>query len=511
MGCGASRSSEGSFVNLCKEEGCLVSLCKQRKDLIGAARDCRYALSASNVLYLQSLFEFSKALDVFFQDAEVVSVESPSCSSVADSPLHSIEGSHLDLSSADSESVFLGSLTDEVLKGEKDGRSKLSSPRASFGSGENETEILMRENVSRMMRSPAEAITELLEPDVEYTRSMLSIYHHPDGFPQNDYWFPVDGTGTRSSGTTYTHYNNRNDFSDYGDESAFSFPANSSVQGQSVGGYESGQPMGYYRDTSHDYQPYAQPNPSPIPSPPMANFTTDYFDLFSFTDDFYSSYYSRNLYEDGLGTEYPDLNHLREDEGIPPLEEIVEDKPSEPFDVSKAAQETQLEATRSTSEENPVESNIGHMAGGKDCNQNGRGDEIHCVHTSVEKDNDVANTSILTDRVEKEAGSTDVGNSLGDGKIIDEGEPSSQLKQAIVPKRPVFDILEAVQEINHSFLTAYTSGKEVTEILEAEKIPHLPTGSALKGRFAVPCVSSNTRVHLFFCCIVLSEPVSGNE
>ncbi|KAL9677159.1 hypothetical protein QQ045_005386 [Rhodiola kirilowii] len=120
MGCGVSRSSEGSLVNLCKEEGCLVSLCKQRKDLIGSARDCRYALSVSHVLYLQSLLEFSKALDVFFKECR--------------------GGSHLDLSSADSESVFLGSLTDEVHKGEKDGRSKLSSPRASVGSGQNETE-----------------------------------------------------------------------------------------------------------------------------------------------------------------------------------------------------------------------------------------------------------------------------------------------------------------------------------------------------------------------------------
>uniref|UniRef100_A0A7N0TRG7 DUF630 domain-containing protein n=1 Tax=Kalanchoe fedtschenkoi TaxID=63787 RepID=A0A7N0TRG7_KALFE len=76
MGFGASKCSEGSILTSCKSEGCLVKLCKERRDLIGAARDFKFSLSASHVLYFQSLLDIGEALDDFVKEPVVVGIDS---------------------------------------------------------------------------------------------------------------------------------------------------------------------------------------------------------------------------------------------------------------------------------------------------------------------------------------------------------------------------------------------------------------------------------------------------
>lgn len=472
MGCGASTCGEGATLNLCKSEGCLVTLCKERKDLIRAARESRNVVSASHVLYLQSILDFGEALDVFLKDAvTVVATVDPSlCSSEVDSPLHSIEGS----------------LTDEVHPGEKDGKTEFSS---SVDSHENENQIMKRETVSRFMRSSPQIVTELRDPAQEFHASVGMEYmpsapppmnYHP---AQSNYWFPYDGVGAHPGGTTNTHYYKGYNYSNYGGGSSFCYPADSSV-GQKFGEYGSERPMGYFSDMHQDYYPNAPSKPNPVPSPPMANSTTDYFNFHSFTD-VYSSYYSRNIFYDRSGSECPYLNYVLEEEGIPPLEEIEEDPQSEPFKMPKDVKDTQLHLYHGTLVvwPVPVESNEGHMKGGKNCNHNRQGEEIIGVNASVGKDDNVAATFSKNSVEEKVCKTTTEG--LGDEKIVEDAKHSSKLKQAIVVKRRVIDIFESVHEINQAFLTAYNSGKEVAEILEAEKIPYLPTGSALNGRFDV--------------------------
>uniref|UniRef100_A0A7N0ZXF0 Uncharacterized protein n=1 Tax=Kalanchoe fedtschenkoi TaxID=63787 RepID=A0A7N0ZXF0_KALFE len=471
MGCGASRSGERSFGNLCKSEGHLVSLCKERRDLIKAARDCRYALAESHVLYLRSLLDVGEAVEEFVRDAVVVSVDSPSRSSLADSPLHSDGGSHLELSSVDSESVFLGSLTEEVHREEKEGRSKLASPRPPVDSRGDKSQFLDGENVSYMARFPTEAVAELHEPAREFSASfgeeympnMPPMYHHADGFVNNNYWFPADRIG----GATNPHYNGYI-FSGYGNGSSSSYPVNSSVYGNGIDEDTRGRPMDYFGGIGKEYPPYVQLNPNPIPSPPVADSNTDYFNLFGVTDDFYSKYYSRNMFGDGLGGEYSNLNDLREEEGIPPLEEVEEDTSS----ASASVRDTQADETNGTSDAQPLESDEKIMTQGNEYpNQNGQ----------VEEEKENQNAPTCTDSVEKEAGEKEADNSSGDDKIIEEGEPSSQLKEAVAPVSQFKDILAAMPEITRSFSTAYNSGKEVTEILEAGKIPYLSAGSMLKG------------------------------
>uniref|UniRef100_A0A7N0TBC4 BZIP transcription factor n=1 Tax=Kalanchoe fedtschenkoi TaxID=63787 RepID=A0A7N0TBC4_KALFE len=483
MGCGTS-TNNGRL-----SEGCLVGLCKERKDLIRAARDCRYALAESHVLYLRSLLDLGEALDVFLKEAAVVNVGSRSSSSVDDSPIHSDEGSHLELSSVDSESVFLGSLTDEVHQGEEDGRLKLSASRPAVNSSENESRYLEGQNVSYMMRSPAEAVVGLHEPaqvfpvsfGEEYGSYMPPIYHHPNGFVHYNYWFPVDGTGAYTGGPIDASYNGYG-FPAYRDGSSFSFPASSSVYSNGIGEFGNGRSMDYFGNMPHDYhQPYVQPNPNPIPSPPMAN-SMDYFNISNFTDDFYSSYDYRNLSEVGLGSEYHDLNYLHEEEGIPPLEEVEEDTSNpKSNNASEAVRGTHADAINDTSNSHAsLDSDEGKMAGDPVRNQSGQREEFQREKTSIEKDNNAATTSPLTDEVQGEADKRVVSSSEDD-KIVDEAEPPGRSREDIITKRPCRDILDAMQEISHSFVTAYDSGKEVTEILEAGKIPYISTGSILKG------------------------------
>lgn len=468
MGCGASKCGDGDILNLCKSEGCLVSLCKERNDLIRAARECRNAVSASHVLYLQSLLDFGEALDVLLKKAIV---DHHSSSSEVDSPLHSVEGTHLEVLSVVSGPV--SSLTDEVHQGLKDGKTKLSS----LDSRENENQILKSEIVSHFMKSSPQVITELHDAGQEFHASVSSEYmpnappmhYHPD---QNNHLFPTYGIGAHPGCTMNTHYNKGYNFSNYVGGSFCTCPADSSA-GRRLGEYGSERPMCYFRDMHQDYQPDALPKPNPVPSPPVANSTMDYFNVLSFTDNIYSSYYSRSNFVNGVGSGCPCLNNALEKEGIPPLEHTEKELPSKTFYISKGVKDTQHDANHGTSVAQPVESNEGHVKGGKSCYHNHHGEEIFSLNSSVGKDDNVGTTSLSSG--EKKVGKT----------TTDDAKHSSKMKQAIVAKRPVIDIFETIHEISQAFLTAYNSGKEVADILETEKIPYLPIRSAPKGRVDV--------------------------
>ena len=62
----------------------LLNLCKERKELIKAARDARYHLARSHLLYFKSLLDFSKALKQFVHKDLVVIPYSDDDSSSSD-------------------------------------------------------------------------------------------------------------------------------------------------------------------------------------------------------------------------------------------------------------------------------------------------------------------------------------------------------------------------------------------------------------------------------------------
>lgn len=176
------------------------------------------------------------------------------------------------------------------------------------------------------------------------------------------------------------------------------------------------QPCGYY------YMPMSMPLPPSMPSP-HRDFEWDFFNPFDSVRTEVISGYRRNSDDD--------LRVVREEEGIPELEEEVEREELEHKVVTAV-------------EENNNEGAVEHVTSGVE--------SVKVVDVTTENQGEQRGLAVLD--------------------TPEEGR----------------ELLEALKDIEDHFVRAYDSGKDVTRMLEANMIPLHSSLEEIKGRSYLQCL-----------------------
>ena len=457
MGCAVSKLGDSS----------LLSLCKERKELIMAATNYRYALASSHILYLRALLDVGDALSQFVDEGAVSSVDSPqnslskdcldqeciveslnpnsddeSLSSLSndESPISVAndkllgEDAHLVFPLSDSNSDSeLGSLSSHMDFDEMEllGLSPLS----------DQFQTSANPNVSNV-RFSAQTPSAVYECHPVYPvtaqwqeSSQSYTPYDPMNVPLYDLIHPQDGNGAPSfAPINVPHYDlmrphGRNGASfehlRRADGASFNAPINFPINDPRFPQYGNGSPLGGSMEMwHHDHVPYdnqVQETPAPVLMPPQPELTNqDYFHPFSLTADIFPNHYSPVRYETESSSNIPDLSEVRQREGIPDLEDELEE------DVK------------------------GGLASAE---------ELKSGLNAIEGIEGEANTT--------EGGGSDALESNTMEEVNDKKKESLQ---------------EVVKEIKGAFLSTFNYGKEVSMLLEADKLPYQYTGSKFKGK-----------------------------
>ncbi|CAL5324008.1 unnamed protein product [Camellia sinensis] len=169
----------------------IVKLCRERKDLIKAAKDCRYALASSHNSYFQSLLDVGNSLHKLVEEEVMTSVEPPS-STHSDHQSNG-DGSHLEISSLESD-TDISSLTDYVHEGSEFSE---QSPE------EDEIQEGVNSNIYQTQKSSEEVSTGVYEqPQVV---DATAQWHNPSNLMAQ---YPQYGNGVFSGCPTNFMPNN---------------------------------------------------------------------------------------------------------------------------------------------------------------------------------------------------------------------------------------------------------------------------------------------------------------
>ena len=230
------------------------------------------------------------------------------------------------------------------------------------------------------------------------------------------------------------------------DGASFNAPINFPINDPRFPEYGNGSPLGGFMEMwHHDHVPYdnqVQETPAPVLMPPQPELTNqDYFHPFSSTADIFPNHYSQVRYETESSSNIPDLSEVRQREGIPDLEDELED------DVKGGSC-------------NGV-SGTAPLRNGGDAGL-ASAEELKSGLNAIEGIAGVANTT--------EGGSSDALESNTMEEVNDKKKESLQ---------------EVVKEIKGAFLSTCNYGKEVSMLLESDKLPYQYTGSKFKGRLLI--------------------------
>ncbi|KAL6958056.1 hypothetical protein U1Q18_040406 [Sarracenia purpurea var. burkii] len=168
MGCGLSKIDNSELVDLCRE----------RKELIKAAKDCRYALASAHIFYFQSFLDVGNALFWLVEEEVVTSVEQQSNT---DSDHQSKgEGSYLEFSSLESD-TDIDSLTDYVHNG---------SEVSELSPEEDDSQQRVNSNVYHMQKSSEEVTIGVYEQPqiVDAAAQWLNPSNFVVQYPQYGNW-----------------------------------------------------------------------------------------------------------------------------------------------------------------------------------------------------------------------------------------------------------------------------------------------------------------------------------
>ncbi|KAG5245119.1 nitrate regulatory gene2 protein [Salix suchowensis] len=389
----------------------LVSLCEERKELIKAAVDCRYELVSAHIMYVQSFLDMGNALHRFLEeDLEIISDFSCDCSD---------EDSHLKFSSSDLESE-----TDSVHE----------HLHFSGESSESEKDFQSGANSDGHMGNMSSGVPA------------GSRHRYPD--PDNDdVYVPIVDT-------RYPQENNK---------LALDAPMDTSknkVTYAPDGNWESVKnPM----DFPYYYGFWPLLAPAATPSPEPAGFAWKFNPFITEVDDvyhYYNYYFQENIIGDRAESDDFEVRKIREEEGIPDLEDDTDQSIVKKTRYKKKSSE-------------------------KDTNGDSGADPKNDDHVQSEQEKESKN---MPDEENAMACSSSRGLiKIEQESKMDEGESSQEARSFTcngecteTDIHSPWGLQQAVKEIKNAFETSFIYGQEVSILLEAGKLPYQTTGAKFK-------------------------------
>ncbi|KAH9294252.1 hypothetical protein KI387_035772 [Taxus chinensis] len=406
MGCSTSR--------LENEE--VVMLCKERKKFMKQAVDQRYALATAHVCYIHSLRNIGIALKTFAEGENIDLVDEQGYSGT--SPILTLP------TPATPEPIALP---------DKGSAAPLPPPSPSQTPPESPPQ--QKESPSSSSTSPENRFSSPhYYESPHYLRSVGNrsmLYEErpfsPDSIRMDSYVQPQYGV---------TDFFSSN------------IPPQVSI-GLSVNGSVSRHP---------DYPP-------PPPSPPR-NFAWDFFNPFASLEDPFAFQEQKRISR----TSDDDLKQVREEEGIPDLEEDDqrEDANEEEEEREMQVEEQTVEAnacagysSHSQEKSETVHPSLGDKGGDEDKEE----DKLHIIET---KESDVVISELKVEVID--AVSNEVISEKKDLAVLDSNRA-----------RNLFDVM---RDIEDQFIRAYDSGKEVARMLEANKVHYQSSLTEIKEHSA---------------------------
>lgn len=464
MGCGGSKIDDLP----------LVTHCRERKDFIKAASEYRYSLAAAHVAYFQSLTKVGDSLRHFVDEDFVIS--SPSSPVIT---LPSDQGKKTKKRPNVNDSSSTPSIS----------LSHLASPTQEENEKDIEDSHLHLSSDSGIESDSGSGHIHIHSPDEEQGPSSSNYDYPPTanwGSPPA-YWGP---TGTNS----YAYYmkSSGTPMQTVVQEDPERYAAANGQWPESSYGY-SGYPSGYgsffgyppMGSPVNDSQSSRQPStPAPPPSPPKVS-TWDFLNVFDTFDSagYYPGYYATTRI--GSTTSSPDSKEVREREGIPDLEDEMEQQ--------EVVKKVQMEKKKKKlNEDVNVDKNRNAGEGTSRAvpfHASESPDSIPVSSSMSSNSNSVRGKEIKSspDTIVPEEGSTrKKGVSFGVAETssmdVESSKPSSLT--TLSANRGTRDLQEVVKEIREEFQVASDYGKEVALLLEVGKLPYQPRGTSFKVIFS---------------------------
>ncbi|KAK4572790.1 hypothetical protein RGQ29_030993 [Quercus rubra] len=491
----------------------LVTLCKERRDFIKTASHHRYALAASHLAYFQSLKNVGDALRQFVDEELVIGTDSPGSPVLT---LPSDQGKkkkskNLNDSSSTSISLSHSPKDDDDDDDDidiHDSHLHLSSD-SDPDSGSGHIRISPEEQQEQAQEQ---------QPGFYYSPSPTNYWA-----PPGDYQYPYPAAAPNwgpTGSTSYAYYMkssapqiqsvvmedperypvSNGQFSDSG--YGYSGYGNNGFFGFSMGGSPANDPR-----NNQDQQPS---KPAPPPSPPRVS-TWDFLNVFdSYDNSGYPAYYPQARFGFGSTTSSPDSKEVRAREGIPDLEDEMEQevvkevhkegkKLKEEVNVNNRNvnlnnknnrnknRNMNMNAGEGTSRGVPLPSHVG-SGSSSTIPLHSSGDSS--LHSNSAQGKDVKSSSpdtIVSISSEHESlGKKGVRFGVDEASPIDAG--SSKISSlTTLSNHGSRDLREVVREIRDEFETASSYGKEVALLLEVGKLPYQTKGTALKVIFSRIC------------------------
>ncbi|XP_010268975.1 PREDICTED: uncharacterized protein LOC104605784 [Nelumbo nucifera] len=433
MGCRGSKLDDSE----------LVILCRKRRDLIRAAVDQRYAFASAHVSYFRSLQDVGEALCRFVDEELVISASSPPPSPVLTLPSDEGKGKRKKKVTNNSINSISQTSFSHLHLLEED--SHLHLPSSSAASDSDSLEHRVEGSPEKPVSSSFSPATDTASTEVNssYSYQMNYMKRLPTAFPSVYYQEPqMSPATTQWSDPSYSSYSG--------------YP-----QYQMGGGF-SGFPMNPPSNDPYYSRPQTPPAVPPEPPAPPDVSTWDFLNPFGSFGGGYPGYYYRGKYAYGSTISSSDSMEVRKREGIPDLEDETEQE-----SVKGAPEGKQL------GEDNKKNSGEGTSKVAQ--SQSQYDDSVSSV-----QDKEIRSISeTLASKTTKEsARKKGVNFELGTTQDAQSSKPSNL--STVVSPQGTRDLEEVVKEIKDEFAAASDYGKEVSVMLEVDKLRYKPKGAILK-------------------------------
>lgn len=433
-----------------------VALCKDRSILLESVIRHRYTLSNAHFSYLRSLASVGIALQRFFENISPPSLPSSTSSSYLpdQNQQKSDSVSHAEIPSVNRQSDA-HSKSHMELNSDSDSVSEISTTvhEHVHGRGNDHGETLdQNPDMNYMQTRPA-------EPSVVYQQQSSETVRVEGDPSLSGYGFAYPNPSSYSYPYSYPYA--------YSNQYSYPYPYAYSIYGVGYGGYN-----GYSFPPQFDQSSYMPPPclaAAPVPdssperaappqSPSPAEASWDFLDPFYEKQSYYRAY-----------TPSRDSEELREEEGIPELEEVVEYDEIEQEQVSDVEEDDEIEQEEVKEVEEEKKTVVdGGAGGGEDLEKVADKSDAEIV---VEESGDDVNLNL----VEEDEIVVIEDENLHDGGGVGAAVMNAQL-----------EVSGVLREIKAQFYIASESGNEVSKLLEVGKVPYRGRNAVYKGN-SFPC------------------------
>ncbi|XP_020596888.1 uncharacterized protein LOC110036714 [Phalaenopsis equestris] len=432
----------------------LVALCRERRELIRAAADHRYVLAAAHASYFRALDRVGEALHRFAAEELVLAPASPVLT------LPPSEGKP-------ARSKFGGSRT---LKGENASDAVASSlPSSSSSSVSPFSGSHLDEECQHLHEPSGSASEESFERGNSGAGGEgWSSFPHPvtfSSFPNANYSYMKAAPTIPSTvyqdlhGEQWSNSQSQSFGFDYG--SGYGYP--SFVQ---HGSYFYEPPGINLRNEAPVVPPSEVQPPPPPPSPPSLRFSWDFFNPFDSYEHLFDVYEKSKIVL-GSVVSSPNSSEVREQEGIPDLEEETEQEY-----VKEAGKRSILQEKRAVDDDSD---RFNSSVGSSEAVAAPHVDEnSSAVMSEEQKENQIrlvgGNLKNSVDIEEKHARNERLRFEEAANAVIT--EDCGRGRDAVLSVHRTKDVVEAVKDITEQFKSVASCGDDVSRLLEVGKIQY---------------------------------------